>query len=148
MEIRKTKKEDLKKFIILRSEYIDSLNKQNKINKKPEKEKIKKEFKNFFKKNRISLIAKQDKNIIGYISGNIFINPWRKGGCVEDLFVTKNFRRKGVAKKLLKKFLIELKKRNIKTCQLGVSKTNKKAMKLYRKIGFNIVHYEMGIKLK
>tara|TARA_Y100000310_G_C20099079_1_gene541850 strand:+ start:60 stop:506 length:447 start_codon:yes stop_codon:yes gene_type:complete len=148
MEIRKAIRKDLNEFIKLRSEYIESINKQNRTKEKPDKKKIRKEFENFLKNNKIILFVILDNQIMGYIAGNIFENPWRKGGYIDDLYVYKKFRKKGMASKLIKEFLNQLKKRKINTCQLGVSKINKKAIKLYEKIGFKIVHYEMGIKLK
>ena len=148
MKLRKAKEKDLQNFIELRTEYLKRIDKQNKTSEEVDINKIKKEFQIFLKKDKLFFVAEEKKKIIGYIAGNIFINPWNKGGYIDDLYVSNNFRKKGIGKNLIKKFLEELKKRKIKTCQLGVSKTNKKAQNLYKKLGFDIVHYEMGIKLK
>jgi ribosomal protein S18 acetylase RimI-like enzyme len=147
MKIKKANKKDIGKFIELRKKYIESINKENKIKEKPNIKKIKKEFGNFLKKNKIILVTELNNQIIGYIAGNIFENVWKRGGYIDDVYVYKEFRRKGIATQLIEGFLNELKKRKIKSCQLGVSKTNKKAIKLYKKAGFDLVHYEMGIKM-
>jgi len=147
-KIRKAKKEDLKSFIKLRKEYINIINKENKINEKIEDNKIIREFKSFFENNKIILLVEIDSTLVGFISGTIFKNVWRKGGYIDDIYIDKKFRRKGIATQLIKEFLNTLIKRKIKTCQLGVSKNNKKAINLYKKINFKLVHYEMGIKLK
>ncbi|MGV8151493.1 MAG: GNAT family N-acetyltransferase [Candidatus Nanoarchaeia archaeon] len=148
MKIRKATKKDLEKYIFLRSEYIRVINKQNNENKAPNTDKIKKEFQNGFKKGCIFLVAELNGNLAGYILGNIFTNPWKSGGYIDDLYVDKAFRRKGIATKLLNEFIHQLKNKGIKTCQLGVSKKNTQAIKLYKKLGFDIVNYEMRIKLK
>jgi len=48
---------------------------------------------------------------------------------------------------LMKSFIKFLKAKNIKKCKLGVNIKNKKAIKLYKKLGFKLSHYEMDLSI-
>ena len=62
------------------------------------------------------------------------------------LSVLKNFRRRGIASALMKKLCTRLAEKNFKRVSLAVQKENSAAVKLYRKLGFEIVD-ERGTEL-
>ena len=61
---------------------------------------------------------------------------------IMNIVVRKNFRNKGIGKKLLDFLLKEAKKENIKVAFLEVNKDNLPALKLYKNLGFK----EIGIR--
>ncbi|MBQ3442835.1 MAG: GNAT family N-acetyltransferase [Selenomonadaceae bacterium] len=62
------------------------------------------------------------------------------------LSVLKNFRRRGIASDLMKKLCTRLAEKNFKRVSLAVQKENSAAVRLYRKLGFEIVD-ERGTEL-
>ncbi len=145
MKIRKAKKEDFDDYLNLkRLEEKD----YSKITKQkityPEDNVIKKEFNNAIKSRKhLILFAIEDKKIVGYLHGTFFSNPYRKGGYIEDIFVIKEFRRKGFAKKMINEFIKILKNKGYKKIHLSVNTKNTNAIKLYKKLGFEIYHYDL-----
>ena len=85
--------------------------------------------------------TKENKEMIGYIQCNYTKNPYSKLGYIDDLFVLKKFRRKGIATKLIVEFTKILKKKGYKKLQMSVNTRNTNAISLYKKLGFEIFHY-------
>ena len=92
--------------------------------------------------NQILLLAEEDNQVIGYLAGSFYKKDY-KHGHIDDLFVSKKYRRNGIASELIKKFVKILKDMKIKTLCLDVSPKNKTAYRLYKKLGFGLAHYEM-----
>jgi len=92
-------------------------------------------------KNQI-LIAEIDGEIVGYI---LFYNPINErfgfktkhcfGGIIE-LYVMPEFRRRGVATQLIQRCVGYLKSKGALDVRVDVLMRNKKAMNLYRRLGF------------
>ena len=122
----------------------EDFNKEYKIEKKSKKF-ILKEFKNYIKKGKI-FIAVIEKKIIGYLAGTIEKNFYESFGYIEEVFVSKNFRKKGISTELKNSFIKFLKSKKIKLCRIEVSPKNK-AKKVYKKWGFKIEKYRMGLKI-
>lgn len=149
MKIRKAKKEDFRQYLRLKKQSLNEY--PNLINEKIKRTNndIKKEFNEFFlSKKRFLLFVEKDNEIEGYLIGSIIRSDYQTIGYVDDLFISKNFRKKGGAKKLIEEFIKILKRNKIKKCRLGVNIKNNKAIRLYRNMGFEIKHYEMDKKLK
>lgn len=149
MKIRKAKKEDFRQYLRLKKQSLNEYS--NLINEKIKRTNndIKKEFNEFFlSKKRFLLFVEKDNEIEGYLIGSIIRSDYQTIGYVDDLFISKNFRKKGGAKKLIEEFIKILKRNKIKKCRLGVNIKNNKAIRLYRNMGFEIKHYEMDKKLK
>ena len=73
------------------------------------------------------------------IAGNIMVyiqDENRKKGCIEDLFVQPQWRRRGVAKRLLTMALRHFQDMEIMSVQLEMWSANKAAMNLYQQLGF------------
>jgi len=145
MKIIKAKKEDFEDY--LRLKRLEEKDYSKIIKKKityPKDNLIKKEFNEALKSRKhLILFVKEDKKIIGYLHSTFFSNPYSKGGYVEDIFIIKEFRRKGIAKKLINEFIKILKEKGYKKIHLSVNTKNIGAIKLYEKLGFEIYHYDL-----
>jgi len=145
IEIRKARKEDFDEYLKLKREEKKDYSKI--VCKKityPKDKILKKEFNDalVFKKHLI-LVVEEDKKLIGYLHGTYFSNPYSKGGYVEDIFVLKEFRKRGIAKNLINKFIKILKNKGYKKIQLSVNPKNIGAIKLYKNLGFEIFHFDL-----
>lgn len=85
-------------------------------------------------------VAEFNGKIIGYISGGK--GKWgsyRKNfdiGFLDNMFVEKNFRNKGLGTQLVNDFINWCKKNKIKTLEVSASFSNFNSLSLYRKFGF------------
>ncbi len=147
VKIRQAKKSDLGQYVKLRKinlkEYFKIIGKKQKIISKQ----IEKEFKDLFSSKRFILIA-EDEVMKGYLIGTLITTPYAKEGYIDDIFVAQNFRLKNIGSSLIKELIKIFKKKKIKKFRLGVHLKNKKAIKLYKKLGFKITHYEMEKNVK
>lgn len=149
MKIRKARKEDLAQYLKLvrksHNEYTKIIDKKIKFTDTQ----IKKDFLEFTtSKDKIILIVEKDGLILGYLVASFFTSSYQKIGYIDFLFILNKFRRKGIAKNLVKEFNIILKKKKIKKCKLGVNIKNKTAINFYKDLGFKINHHDMEKKLK
>ena len=86
--------------------------------------------------NSISLTAKIGEEIAGFIIGLIYNTKSEKVGHVLTLDVAKKYRRKGVAKELMRKLEEKFRENNVKECFLEVKIDNEAAKRLYKKLGY------------
>ena len=145
MKIRKAKKTDIKQYVnlVLKSnkEYQRVISKKINFTRKD----IIKDFEEFINsRDKTILIVEDNKKIIGYLVASIFISSYQRIGFIDFLFVSNKFRKKGIAKSLIKEFTIILKKKRIKRINLGVNPKNKKAINFYKILGFKLNKYEFG----
>ena len=87
------------------------------------------------------LVAKEDKNLIGFITYKIneidyFDTNIKKYGEVIELFVRHDYRKRGVGKELLQKTEEYLKQKGIKWIEVQVSTFNKNAISAYKHMGY------------
>jgi len=143
MEITKAKKEYFKDYLFLkRKEERDYSKITGRKIKYPTDKILRKEFNESISSDKnLILFAKENKEMIGYIQCNYTKNPYSKLGYIDDLFVLKKFRRKGIATKLIVEFTKILKKKGYKKLQMSVNTRNTNAISLYKKLGFEIFHY-------
>ncbi len=144
MKIRKAKKSDFKQYLRLKKEEEKDYSKITKQKIKYPKDNIlKKEFNEQLSSRRhLILVIETNKELIGYIYGTFFNTSYSKGGYIEDIFVLKNFRKKGLAIKLINEFIKILKNKGYKKIHLSVNVKNKGAIELYKKLGFELYHYD------
>ncbi|WBB30690.1 ribosomal protein S18-alanine N-acetyltransferase [Parvimonas micra] len=83
-------------------------------------------------KNQRVVVAENQKNIVGYILFNQILDEAE----IYKIVVSKNFRNKRIAFKIVEFLLDELKKNNVKKIFLEVRKSNIPAISLYKKCGF------------
>lgn len=150
MKIRKATKRDFEGYYKLKQdeakEYSKLIKKRMKL---PSRSKLKKEFNTFVSdKNTFIFVIEEDNKLIAYSQGSLLKSIWENFGYIDDMFVSRKFRRQGLGTKLIKNFIKLLKSKKIKKIRLGVNSENKKASILYKKLGFKITHYEMDKRLK
>lgn len=105
--------------------------------------------KNLRQNNVIFFIAIENGEILGYSGAEIEKNmPCYKEklkGHLFNLYVRPEYRKKGIAKSLIKKVLLWFKKNKIKEIELYTGANNHKAQNLYKKSGFE-EHYIRMLK--
>lgn len=146
MKIRKATKKDLKDYRRMRKEGLIDYQRLTKDKLSLSEKQIEKEFEDIFSnKNRIMFVAEDKEGIKAYIFGMLMKNS---SAYIDDIFVEKSSRKKGIGKKLMSKFKKWSKFKKAKKIRLGVRANNQKAINLYKKIGFEIKYYEMEQELK
>ena len=83
-------------------------------------------------KNQRVIVAENQKNIVGYILFNQILDEAE----IYKIVVSKEFRKKQIAFKIVEFLLDELKKNDVKKIFLEVRKSNIPAISLYKKCGF------------
>jgi len=92
---------------------------------------------NMLLKDGINLVAEDNGRVIGLLESSIGKLPKTKHTIYSNqMNVSKEYRRKGVGKKLFLELLILAKKNKIKMIYLHVVATNVPAISLYKKMGF------------
>ena len=89
--------------------------------------------------NTVALIAKTDKDIIGFIIAQVEVEENTEFGHLITINVTPKCRRQGTATKLLNEIENLLKQKGITESRLEVREDNKPAIKLYLKLGYQTV---------
>ena len=83
-------------------------------------------------KNQRVVVAENQKNIVGYILFNQILDEAE----IYKIVVSKEFRKKQIAFKIVEFLFDELKKNDVKKIFLEVRKSNIPAISLYKKCGF------------
>ena len=144
MVIKKVKKEDFDQYKALRKEGLEDYQKLAEEKLKISSKQIKDEFEGIFSnKKRIMFVIEENKEIKAYIIGSLLKNSYQCSTYIDDIFVKKNARKQGFGKLLMNEFTKWSKSKKATKIRLGVRMNNKKAINLYKKIGFGIKHYEM-----
>jgi ribosomal-protein-alanine N-acetyltransferase len=86
--------------------------------------------------NSISLVAKENGRIIGFIMGTMNIERKALIGHIVTIDVSTQHRRKGIALRLLQEIEKIFKEKSVKTCYLEVREDNIQAVNLYEKTGY------------
>jgi ribosomal protein S18 acetylase RimI-like enzyme len=157
MKIRKVTAKDFEEFFNLEKEFHELEKKLGKkdelirLYKSPTKNKQKKRFNKWLRrKNSLFIVAEEKNKMIGYLYGYLepIFSSKTKTGYIEDLIISKKFRKKGIATKLHNKFIKWLNKKRIKWITLDVSWVNKTARKTYEKWRYKNKKVKMVKKLK
>ena len=144
MVIRKVKKEDFDQYQVLRKEGLEDYQKLADEKLKISSKQIKEEFEGIFSnKKRIMFVVEENQEIKAYIIGSLMKNSYQCSTYIDDIFVKKDVRKKSFGKLLMNEFSKWSKSKKATKIRLGVRMKNKKAINLYKKIGFGIKHYEM-----
>lgn len=139
MEVRLATNEDIKLFIPIKQEF----NENYRVSEKSEGFIIE-ECEDYLNKGCI-VVAIINSKIIGYLSGIIEEDLYEKFGHIGEVFVSKEFRNKGISTKLKDKFIEFLKLKNIGLCRIDVNPDNL-AKEAYKKWGFKIDKYRMSLE--
>jgi [ribosomal protein S18]-alanine N-acetyltransferase len=89
--------------------------------------------------NTIALAAKADSVIAGFIIAQVEVEENTEFGHIITINVPPNYRRRGVATKLLCEIESLLKQKGIEECRLEVREDNNSAIKLYHALGYQTV---------
>lgn len=81
------------------------------------------------------LMYKEDNQLIGFVNYSIIYERAE----LNYIYVDKNFRKKGIADKLMNSMFEDLKKEEVSSITLEVKKSNISAIKLYEKCNFKSV---------
>lgn len=107
--------------------------------------------KNINNKNSLILISYDNKKpvaySISYIKDNIPVYSIKKYGYISDLYVDKNYRKKGIGKELVDMSKKRFKKKGIKFMSLEVNHNNNHTIKFYNKYGFKEYHKSMRMRI-
>ena len=149
MKIRKIKNTEFEEFYNLKLEGIKYFREISGEKIPIKKIKLKKQFlESINNKEAFLYFLEDNKKILGYL----YFNIWKKSNIptsyINDLIIKKEFRRKGYGKKLTQWFISFSKKKGVKRIGLGTRIENKKALRLYKKLGFKIIGYNLGMKIK
>ena len=87
-----------------------------------------------------------DDDLVGVLVGRVKQEANGNVGCVENIYIVPEHRRKGYAKALYEKFLNWIRKHKLKYCQLTVLAKNP-ARQIYEKWGFEVDELQMTKKL-
>ena len=102
-------------------------------NPKISKRKIKLISSNLIKRNDIKLLIKYNIIFVGFIVLRIHKNLLNQKICtIKDFFINKEFRGRGLGKKIIIYFKNNLKKQKIKIIKIEILKTNKSAEKFWK----------------
>ncbi len=91
--------------------------------------------------NAISLVARMNREIAGFIIGRIDLIRNQPVGHIMTIDVAPNFRRKGIAKKLMLEAEVIFKTKGVKECRLEVRENNIEALGLYFNLGYEKVSF-------
>ena len=117
----------LTKLIQDERQYDNSINENFKVNDY---------FRNIIKNDKNILLCYEENNfIVGYIYLKPITNDTQKGYLIDGLYVEKQYRNKGIGKKLVEEAL-NLIKNNYDFIDINVLYANKIALKLYKSLGF------------
>ncbi len=86
--------------------------------------------------NTIALTARVNDEIVGFVIGQIDIVKNTPFGHVITVNTVPAYRRRGIARKLLREIESLFRKKGIKECRLEVREDNTAAAKLYQKLGY------------
>jgi len=88
--------------------------------------------------NTIALVAKVNLEVAGFVIAQVEIGEIEYGHII-TLNVAPTYRRRRIATKLMNEIESMLKQRGISECRLEVREDNKSAIKLYNKLGYQII---------
>jgi len=148
MKIEKAKKSMLSDYIQLKNQSLKEYSKFTGLKIILKNNQIKKELFTAIKEPKRIMLFIAEGDIKGYVLGSIIKSDHQNYGYIDDIFISKNSRKKGFGKLLIKEFIKILKNKKINKLRLGVSINNKKAIKFYKNLGFEIKYYGMDKTLK
>jgi ribosomal-protein-alanine acetyltransferase len=89
--------------------------------------------------NSISLVAKENNNVVGFIMGSLRFEGNVLTGHILTVDVSPGCRKRGVGARLLRKMESLFREKGVKVCRLEVREDNVAALSLYRKLGYRKV---------
>ena len=153
----KIKEATIKDFDELLKLKLESKKEERKLNRElTPVEKVKKYYEEYLRNDlkskwRAVFVAVENGNIIGVITGKtyrtLYIAGYKRVGHISNLFVSKEFRKKAVAQKLIKEVVKWFKKKKAVEIGLELYEHNVPAINLYHKLGFKNYSVKMRKKI-
>ncbi len=154
MEIRKAERDDFDELLKLK---LEAKEQEKKFNPKLKTSNdVLRHYKRYLTRDlnsewRKILIATKGNQIIGMILGKIFrsmyINGHERIGYMTNLYVKEEYRKNGVAMKLINSLFNWFKSKDCKELTLEVYEKNNKAKQLFTKLGFENYSVKMVRKI-
>lgn len=149
MKIRKAKENEFETFYTLHKEGKKYFMKISGEKVPLLKKKEEKRFSRILESNENHIFFIEEKGeVIGYIDFYLWENRQPPTSYINDMMIKKEYRGKGFGKKAVRWFINYSMKRGIERTGLGTRAENTNALELYKKMGFNIIGYNLGMKLK
>lgn len=154
--LQKAKLSDIEGIASLQKEFVEHHTQFDPALYKPKKS-FSKIWKNYAKgciknKSKLFIVCKDRDMICGYMIATIEKRPRiykiEKIGVLNVITIHKDYRRKGVSQKLMKKFNSWLKEKNVSYSELYVDLKNKAAVKAWKKAGYTVYQYRMIKKVR
>ncbi len=109
--------------------------------------------KQYFKSRLISdnsfvYVAEEHGSFLGYICGAIGYEEFRKlhdVAEIDSLFVSEEYRGKGIGEKLIERFILWTKTKNINRVKLEVVHNNERSISFYNRKGFKPTYLELEL---
>jgi ribosomal protein S18 acetylase RimI-like enzyme len=98
----------------------------------------------------VCFVAKSGKTIVGYIAGSVKkTESWRpvKRAELEEMFIEKSYRRKGVGSRLVKEFMKWSRSKAVDRAVVIVYAPNKKGIGFYKKMKFEEDKISLEVKI-
>ena len=148
MIIRKWTEDDLKDIITLLHQLNETLEEGQEL----KEETIKQHFKEMEDNKDIYenyVIIDKDK-VVGYMSLFFYRSLYHKEGTaqINELIIDKEYRNKGYGKELLEFGVQRAEDRNMDEIEIGVEKSNNKALEFYKRNGIEEEYLLLGKELK
>lgn len=93
------------------------------------------------------LVAKNRDQTVGFAYSTIFhefpLEIQEPFATINDLYVLPGFREKGIGRRLMNECVERIRAKGFNIIRLNVLREDKAALKLYKKLGFNILMYGM-----
>jgi len=86
----------------------------------------------------IILVAREDGKLKGFVLANFMQHLIYRFGYIEELYINKDSRRKGIGSSLIKAVMKKLKDLKVGLVFIGTDKENKNAIRLYKNAGFKL----------
>jgi GNAT superfamily N-acetyltransferase len=93
-------------------------------------------------KENIVFVAEQDSRMVGFAVGHTYLFHDGMNGFIDEFFVAKDYRGKGIESALLKSIEKYFKKKGVVAISLGTFK-KARACKFYKKLGYKPENYEI-----
>ena len=154
MEIRKATMDNFEELLQLKLESKEDERAYNKLLEPVDK--VKANYKEYLEKDikgewRAAIIAIENKKIIGMVIGRIYrslrVAGYERRASMGNLYVKPEYRKKGMAKKLIEAFTDWAKSKEVKRITLSVYIDNKQVQDMYKKLGFKENNISMHKKI-
>lgn len=97
------------------------------------------------------LAARSDDRLVGFGVGRITLLPpffaERRRGFIQDVFTHPDFRRRGIARRVVEALLAWLHEEQVETVELTVATNNAEAIRLWERLGFRayMLHFKRAL---